>query len=66
MYSPVQEYERLFPQKDEECIAEFGDFGKHEERCPEARYSVVRDKTEIAFSKLSFLKNCLIEIEALV
>ena len=56
MYSPMQEYERLFPQKDEECIAEFGDLGKHKERCPEARYSVVRDETEIAIPKLSFEK----------
>ena len=56
MYSPMQEYERLFPQKDEECIAEFGDLGKHKERCPEARHSVVSDETEISFAKLSFGK----------
>ena len=52
----MQEYEGLFPQEDEEGVAELGDLGKHEERCPKARYSVVGDKTESTFATLSKMK----------
>ena len=48
----MQENERLFPQEDEEGVAELGDLGKHEQRCPEARDSVVGDETESVFAIL--------------
>ena len=48
----MQEYERLFPQEDEEGVAELGDFGQHEQRCPKARYSVVGYETESVLATL--------------
>ena len=48
----MQEYERLFPQEDEEGVAELWDFGQHEQRCPKARYSVVGYETESVLATL--------------
>ena len=48
----MQEYERLFPQEDEEGVAELWDFGQHEQRCPKARHSVVGYETESVLATL--------------
>lgn len=43
---PVQEDERLFPQHYEDRVAQFGQFGEHEQPCPEPGHFVLLDEAE--------------------
>ena len=43
-HSPMQENKRLFPQKNEEGVAELGNLGKHKHGGPEAGDPVIGDE----------------------
>lgn len=43
---PVQEDQRLFPQHNEERVAQLGQFGEHKQPCPEAGHFVLLDEAK--------------------